>query len=374
MRLAFFSSMAGSSWGGSEELWSRTAAHLARDGHDVFFNCVRYRTLPSQLTPLIAAGAKGHLRSRLRLGRGLKRVLDRLRLLRMQHSHWVRRIRPDLVVISFSEHADNPQIALTCRELGVPYVIMVQAAGPHVWIESRSVDAYRAAYQGARQCFFVADDNRCMVEANLGVRLSAYRVIDNPLTVPIDAAPSWPETESGWHLAYVARLHFPTKSQDLIARVLRQEKWRTRPLTVTMWGADDGFLERLTRLIEMDGLGGRLRYGGYSRDIEQLWSRHHGLLLPSRTEGSSLALLEAMACRRVPIVTQVGRAGELIDDGRTGFIAAAANVELVDRTLDRAWARRHDWRKMGEAARDTILERHSPSPEKDFAAEILAAA
>jgi len=366
--------MAGASWGGSEELWSRTAARLARDGHDVFFNCIRYRTLPPQLTPLIAAGAKGHFRSRLRLGRGLKRVLDSLRLLRMQHSHWIRRTHPDLVVISFSEHADNPQIALTCRELGVPYVIMVQAAGPHVWIESRSVDAYRSAYRGARQCFFVADDNRCMVEANLGFRLPSHRLIDNPLTVRVDAAPSWPETESGWHLAYVARLHFPTKSQDLVARVLRQEKWRARPLTVTMWGTDDGFLKRLTQLIEMDGLEGRLRYGGYTRDIEQLWSRHHGLLLPSRTEGSSLALLEAMACGRVPIATRVGRAGELIDDGVNGFIAAAATVELLDHTLDRAWARRHEWRTMGKAARDTICERSSIAPEKNFAAEILAIA
>ena len=371
MRIAFFSTMGGPHWGGSEELWSRAAQALLARGHEVAFSCPRRLAPTAQVAGLVAAGAEAHFRARFRLGRSLRRGLEWWRLLRWRHAAWLRRARPDLVVISFSEHADDPQIALTCLRLGIPYCVVLQAAGPHLWIAPRALTDFRAVYTGAERCFFVAEENRQVVEANLGLDLSAARIVDNPFTVRAEAAPAWPEPADGWHLACVARVHFPSKSQDLVARVLRQPKWRSRPLTVTLWGRDDGFLPQLDRLVDMYGIRAQLRYGGFAADVEQLWARHHGLLLPSRIEGNSLSLVEAMLCGRVPITTNVGRAAELIDDGESGFIAPAATVELLDAALERAWQRRHDWRAMGSLAARAIRERHSLSPGEDFAAEIL---
>jgi len=374
MRIAFFSTMGGPHWGGSEELWSRAATVLLAAGHDVSFSCPRRPALVSQLDGLVAAGAAAHFRSRYRLGRSLRRGLEQCRLLRSRHGAWLRRVGPDLVVISFSEHADDPQIALTCRRLGVPYCVVLQAAGPHLWIAPRALDDFRAAYAGAEQCFFVSEENRQTVEVNLGIDLSRSRIVDNPFNVRTAAAPAWPGTDAGWHLACVARVHFPSKSQDVIARVLRQPKWQARPLTVTLWGRDDGFLPQFDRLVDLYGIRRQLRYGGFAPDIEQLWSRHHGLLLPSRMEGNSLSLVEAMLCGRMPITTSVGRAAELIDDGESGFIAPAATVELVDEALERAWQRRHEWQALGAAAGRAIRARHSLSPGEDFAARVLALA
>ena len=61
-------------------------------------------------------------------------------------------------------------------------------------------------------------------------------------------------------------------------------------------------------------------------------------VLPSSSEGFSIALLEASACGRVVISTRVGGSTELITDGVNGF--------LVDRTVDAiadrlAWIRDH---------------------------------
>ena len=347
MRIGFFSAMGGLPWGGSEELWSRAAAILLEQGHQVALNALKWPSVPAPLQRLIAAGAKPHFRSRLRLGRSIRRPLERLHLLRFGHVRWLRKIRPDFVVISFACHTEDPQIANACHLLGIRYALLLQAAGTHNWVPPRSLPDFQSAYMNAERVYFVSAENRDLMEANLGLDLSTAEIVDNPFTVRPDPAPAWPSVEPCWKLACVARIHFGSKSQDLVLRVLRQPKWHSRPLKISLWGADQGSLKQLQRLIELYGVENQIHYAGVHDDIEALWGEHHGLLLPSRVEGNSLALIEAMLCGRIAITTKVGRAAELIDDNTSGFLAPAATAELLDETLERAWQCRHEWQTMG---------------------------
>lgn len=366
--------MAGLPWGGSEELWCRAASALLQRGHEVAFNSVKWPKIATPLRRLIEQGAQGQFRSRPRMGRTLTRAFQKLRISGLKHLTWLRNCRPNLVVISFSCHTDDPQIALTCRTLGIPYVIVLQAAGPHHWMETRRLDDYRTTYTSAARCYFVAEENRAIIESNLSLELANAEVIDNPFSVSVDAAPTWPTPAGKWNLACVARLHYLTKSQDLILRVLRFPKWRARPLHVTLWGPDHGNLAQFRRAVEAYTLQDQISYGGVSNDIEQLWTQHHGLLLPSRAEGNALSLIEAMMCGRVPITTKVGRATELIDDNDSGFLAPAATAELLDEVLERAWARRDEWQAMGRRAAQAIRARHSMQPAEDFADRLVTLA
>jgi glycosyltransferase involved in cell wall biosynthesis len=78
-------------------------------------------------------------------------------------------------------------------------------------------------------------------------------------------------------------------------------------------------------------------------------------------------MIEAMICGRMPIVTDVGRVRELVDDNRSGFIAAGPTAEMLDEALERAWNLRHEWQAMGAEARTAIKTRHSMRPAEDFA-------
>jgi glycosyltransferase involved in cell wall biosynthesis len=374
MRIAFFSTLLHHSWGGSEELWSRTAAALLDRGHYVAFSTSCYGKTAAQLQQLVAAGAQPCFRRKFRMGRSLRRALERMRLAQVRFGAWLLKAKPDLVVISLSWHLDDPLIADTCQKLGIPYVLVLQAASAAHWVNPKNLPKLRAAYEHARQVYFVSPENRETMEANLGLDLSRAEIVDNPFAVGASAAPSWPASEPFWKLAMVGRIHFGSKSQDLVLRALRAPKWRDRPLKIVCWGGDDGNLDQLGHLIEVFGLQHQVSYGGFATDIESLWANHHGLLLPSRLEGNALALIEAMMCGRVPIVTNVGRATELIDDGESGFIAPAATVELIDQVLERAWQRRNDWRDMGQRAARAIRQRHSIRPAEDFADRLLALA
>jgi L-malate glycosyltransferase len=55
------------------------------------------------------------------------------------------------------------------------------------------------------------------------------------------------------------------------------------------------------------------------------------LVMPSQLESFGLAALEAMACEVVPIATNVGGVPEVIEHGRTGFLANVGDVDQMAR-------------------------------------------
>ena len=101
---------------------------------------------------------------------------------------------------------------------------------------------------------------------------------------------------------------------------------------------------------------------------------NHLLVLPSRAEGTPLALVEAMLCGRPAVITDVGGNAEWIADGRTGFVAEAASARSFGATLERAWLARADWQKMGLQARDVALIKFDRSAGKSLLTVLLDAA
>jgi glycosyltransferase involved in cell wall biosynthesis len=59
---------------------------------------------------------------------------------------------------------------------------------------------------------------------------------------------------------------------------------------------------------------------GHVGDIAGLWSRAHVAILPSRREGMPLSLLEAAACGRAMIASDVPGCREIVIDGQTGLL------------------------------------------------------
>jgi glycosyltransferase involved in cell wall biosynthesis len=81
-------------------------------------------------------------------------------------------------------------------------------------------------------------------------------------------------------------------------------------------------------------LESKVRFLGEMKDIYPLLKLATMFFLPSRSEGFSNALIEAMACGRPSVVTDVGGNSEAIENGRTGYVIESENVEAAaDRIL-----------------------------------------
>jgi len=71
---------------------------------------------------------------------------------------------------------------------------------------------------------------------------------------------------------------------------------------------------------------GYVTYLGFCNDVHCLMKTHHAVILPSYHEGLSNVLLEAAACGRPVITTNVPGCRETFDDGISGFGSEARNA------------------------------------------------
>ncbi|MFN9247177.1 MAG: glycosyltransferase family 4 protein [Planctomycetota bacterium] len=365
--------MSGVPWGGSEELWWRTARRMQSSGHEI---CVNYKWWPEparQLQELVATGGQVWYREAPRSfwERQRESVKRFLRPSERKRGGWIDQARPEAVLITLGYHPDRIPIADELHERRIPYAINVQAASHFFFIHFDCVPAYRRWYQNAARVFFVSAENQHKLETNLAFKLENAEIVDNPFNVDPKRVVGWPDSDDVFRLACVGRIHFQSKGQDLILDALRRNFWRDKPIEITFFGKDQGNQRQLEDLIRLYGLESQVRIAGFEADVSGIWESHHALLLPSRYEGAALVVVEAMLSNRIVIATDTGRNSELIDHGRTGFIAAGATTDLVDQALREAWQARQQWREMGLEAGRSIRQRYSVDPIADYAHKLL---
>jgi glycosyltransferase involved in cell wall biosynthesis len=127
--------------------------------------------------------------------------------------------------------------------------------------------------------------------------------------------------------------------------------------------SEPAHVRELEALIEKLGVQKNVRFLGETENIHPLLKMSNVFFLPSRSEGFSNALIEAMARGLPCVATRVGGNGEAIDEGRSGFLvenedAATAADRIVWLLRNTAQAK-----KMGEAGREIV--------ETKFTAEVM---
>ena len=85
------------------------------------------------------------------------------------------------------------------------------------------------------------------------------------------------------------------------------------------------------------------------------------LLLPSELESFGLAALEGMACEVVPIATRVGGIPELIEHGKSGYLADVGDVDTMARYAIELLSDENALRKMAKASRAVAQSRFCAS-------------
>jgi glycosyltransferase involved in cell wall biosynthesis len=117
---------------------------------------------------------------------------------------------------------------------------------------------------------------------------------------------------------------------------------------------EPGHWDELQAAIKRAELERNFRFLGTRTDVYALLKQSDIFCLPSRSEGMSNALLEAMACRLPCVATSVGGNPEVVVDGISGFLvpsedSAALASSIIGLLGDRARARR-----MGQAGRRVV--------------------
>ena len=355
-------------WGGSECCWSAAAERLVQRGVQVKVSVKGWDEPVKQVEHLRSLGCQIFYRPHPSLP---ERIRRRVLLPKGYEWHHLGRIADaaDLVVISQGGNADGLVWMETARKQGLKYAVISQSANEQWWPADSAAETLAACYEAACAAFFVSGANLALSRRQFVTPLTRGRVIRNPFNVRYDARPAWlGDPSESLSLACVARLDPFQKGQDLLLQVLDQPRWRARNVHVTFVGT--GQNEHVLRKTAMELNLPNIEFAGFVQDIEQLWTRHHALVLPSRFEGMPLSLVEAMLCGRPGIVTDVAGNRELVRDNVNGFLAKAPTVELFDEAMNRAWENRHRLQEIGEAAARDVRQWVSPDPTGDFVREL----
>jgi glycosyltransferase involved in cell wall biosynthesis len=106
------------------------------------------------------------------------------------------------------------------------------------------------------------------------------------------------------------------------------------------------------------GVQGQVRLLGHRQDIDTVFTALDVFVLPSRSEGLSNTILEAMAAGLPVVATHVGGADEMVVDGATGLLVPPASPQALAAALRRLLLDPALRTTMGHAGRARV--------EKDF--------
>ncbi len=368
-RLAFLTTMAGVPWGGSESLWQGTASTALKARHEVLVVVFDWSATRREIAALENLGATVVVRPRAEGNTVAQRLARRLapRYLGQRLESWARRVlefAPSHLCVSQGSFwellTDRSALRLLdCARCPISHV--VQLSNETVPLTPAIREAAKERYRGAANVLFVAEENRRMAERQIAGALPNARVVRNPVNLQILEAVGARSTAAVPVLACVARLNARHKGHDLLLEALSARDWRERKWECRFYGegADSSYL---LDLIAHFGITDRVKLMGHSDDVRGIWEECDLLVMPSRMEGTPLALVEAMICGRPAVVTDVGGMTEWVTEPVHGFVADAPTTRSIGEALERAWAQREQWQGIGEVARRRALELMDPDP------------
>ena len=272
------------------------------------------------------------------------------------------KIKPDLVIISQGSPLGSLLEMEICIHLNLRFIVINQLVCDYHW--SQLTDnlflKLQKVYHKAKSIFFVSKQNEELFKVFFGDNF-IFKQINNPVSINSNEYLTYPSTDT-YKIAFVGRIEFYHKGLDFLIEVLRNPVWNTRNIEFNFYGT--GPHEKiLLELLERFKLT-FCNIKGHTNDLVSLWNENHFAILPSRFEGKSLSLSEAMSVGRGVIATNVVGVQEQIEDNKSGFICPNFTVESLSETLERAWGNRNDWKEIGINARFKFMQNNKILPEK----------
>jgi glycosyltransferase involved in cell wall biosynthesis len=362
MKIAFISLMDGFPWGGSEELWYRTALAALSQGHQLQV-CVKYWENNAKIESLQKQGVNIAYRTQ-----GIKsfssRVFDKLRVKRGEQSptyfDQIKSFSPDVLLISmgdtFSFFYDPLYYFL--QEIKKPYNLISQFNVETGGLQSPVIIERISKTYPWSSFYFVSQRNLTTAQRQCANELQNAKVINNPVNISERKIAPWP-SGAVLKMACVARLECSYKGQDILLEALSDHQFNDVSFELDFYGSgpDEGHLKKL---ISFYGLGAKVFLRGHSSNIDELWAEHHILVLPSISEGTPLSLQEAMLKGRPALTTDVGGCAQLVLDGHTGYLSPVSSTASLKKSLAQLFSTPlHHLEQMGQNAfkhADALIE------------------
>lgn len=222
---------------------------------------------------------------------------------------------------------------------GVPLVATVHGKN-YFWEKWRRRIAYRLVSRYGN-LIAVSEDLKRFICDKVGVAARQVQVIYNGVApaqiIAADetqACKAELEIVGRYPVLGVVGSLYPVKGHRFLISAMPEliRRWPDAVLLVIGRGELEASLKAQ---VEQLGIAANVRFLGMRQDVPRLLSVLDVFVLPSLSEGLSLALLEAMASGKPVVATSVGGNPELVDQGQTGLLVPSEDAgSLADRLVE----------------------------------------
>jgi glycosyltransferase involved in cell wall biosynthesis len=267
-------------------------------------------------------------------------------------NNFIKRTKPDVVHINTSlvkrAIARDVLLAGAAKNMKKPVVLHVHG-GPFAAGEFEWWHLGKNMLNQANKVIVLSEREK---EAILG-RIPGLDIEVLPNAVAVDEIPETPRERRAKNIVYFGRID-ANKGLEQIVNACSGLKEKGIEFRFNCYGTGPQGREFIDQMLGV--LGDDFYYGGVvtGADKWRVLAENDVFLLPSKYEGLPMALLEAMAAGCVPVVSNVGSIGTVVEDGVNGVFVDEENLE--DR-LGEILSGRMDITGMSSAARATIRER-----------------
>jgi glycosyltransferase involved in cell wall biosynthesis len=237
---------------------------------------------------------------------------------------------------------------------GIPYSLSIH--GSDVLLENPLIE------EKLRRARFIVSNCHFHVE-NLRRRfpsLAQQRFYVVPGGLDLEAPP-WsrsepPGTDLPLRILHIARL-VPVKAQEVLIRALASLRDQGRDFRCRIVG-DGPLRAELQHLVQSLHLQDRIQLLGacFQAEVTRLYDWSQVLVLSSRSEGTPMVIIEAMAKARPVIAPRLTAIPEMVAEGQTGYLFRPGDTEDLAHQLSRLTAQPQDLVRMGLEGRRRALE------------------
>lgn len=220
--------------------------------------------------------------------------------------------------------------ALAARIAGVKNVIYTEHG--RIFPDSRTVMFLDRLYSPlTRHVVAVSKDLAQYMAREVGIAAGKISVIINGIDEGRFPSGKGDCTERPVRIGIIARLA-PVKNIEMLLRAMAEVRTGKCEalLAVVGDGPERGRLEALATEL---GLGETVEFHGFRRDIPSVLRDIDIFALSSRSEGTSITLLEAMAAGKPVVVTNVGGNTDIVRDRVNGFVVPSGDATAMAKAL-----------------------------------------
>ena len=289
----------------------------------------------------------------------------------------LKRQRVDVVLANYGR--TGVALLPLCRELSIPLIVHFHGYDAHMDAEiARWSEGYREL---GRECARLIAVSERMRAALIGLGIPADKIslirygVDPERFEPRAAAPEEP--------LFFGVGRFVDKKAPYLTLLAFERAWRRHPSARLVLGGDGPLFETAHNLAGVLGLDGAVEFPGVlPPDQVARWMRRATAFVQHSvtpqvgpnagdSEGTPVAMLEAMMTGLPVIATRHAGLGEVIEHGVTGLLVDERDVEGMAAAMVRVLDSPAEAGRMGEEARRHAFAQHTSSRYLQQLSEVL---